>query len=62
MCICVSLCTYMSTNSHGGQKEVVGALKLELQVVVSHSTWVLGTELGSAGNRAWVCWKITKHP
>lgn len=36
---------HMSAGIHGGQKKVSDLLELELQVIVRHLTWVLGTEL-----------------
>lgn len=42
---------HVSTDSHGSQKQVLDPLELELQVVVSHCTWVLGIEPGSAGKK-----------
>ena len=36
---------HVSVGAHGGQRRVLNPLKLELQVVVSHLTQVLGTKL-----------------
>lgn len=55
--MCVGMCMYVSADSHGGQKDILGPLKLEAQVVVSHPT----TTLGSAGNWTYICYKSTKH-
>lgn len=44
--VCVHLCGYVhiSASACRGQKKVLDPLKLELQVVVKHSTWMLRTE------------------
>lgn len=61
VCMCVSPCPE-------SRKEVSGLLKLklELQEVVSHLTWVLRTELGSFGRAASALkyWAVpsTLHP
>lgn len=39
----------MSTGAFGDQKSVMDALDLDLQVIVSRSTSVLGTKLSSSG-------------
>jgi hypothetical protein len=36
----------MSAGSHGGQKRVLDALELKLQVAVSHLLWVWELKLG----------------
>lgn len=50
MCMCSHVCTYMYVytyiGAHGKQKGVPDRLQLELSVAVSHSVWVLGTQLG----------------
>ena len=40
---------HMCRVAYRGQREVWGPVELELQAVVSHLTWVLGTKLRSAG-------------
>lgn len=51
--IIINSCFYvmgaMCTGTHRDQQRVLGTLELEIQVVVSHVTWVLGTEAGSSG-------------
>lgn len=42
----------MSSGACGGQKGALDPLKPELQVVVSHLTWVLSIKLGSSGRAA----------
>lgn len=44
MCMCA--CILMFTCSHGCQKRALDPWKLELKAVVSHPTWVLGTDRG----------------
>ena len=47
MYACVSGCMYacyMQAGVCGGQERVLDPLELELQIVVNHLTWVLGTE------------------
>jgi len=48
--MCSHVCTYMYVytyiGAHGKQKGVPDRLQLELSVAVSHSVWVLGTQLG----------------
>jgi hypothetical protein len=50
MCICV--CAYVYAHGHagilGGHKRALGLLELELQVVASYPSWVMGTKLGSS--------------
>lgn len=46
LCVCVSALRY--------QKRVLDPLQLKLQMVVSLSLWVLGTEV-------WVLWKNIKY-
>lgn len=41
------MCTYMSIGTRRGQKRVVGALQLELEVVVNCFMLALGTKLKS---------------
>lgn len=41
--MCVNVC-HVSTRGHKG---TLGSLELELEVVVSHLTWILVTELQS---------------
>lgn len=36
----------MCTGTHRDQKRVLAVLELEIQVTVSHVTWVPGTEVG----------------
>lgn len=40
---------HVCSDAHRGKKRVLDPLTLELQVVVSHSSWVLGIELRSPG-------------
>lgn len=42
-------CDHVGSDAYGGQKWVLDLLELEIQVVVSHSTWVLGSEFRSSG-------------
>lgn len=54
ICICIfylNVCLYTTwiLATHGSQKRVSGSLGLELQEVVSHPLWVLGTELRPLG-------------
>ena len=44
LCLCVGY-VHMSAGTCGDQKRASGHLELELQVVLSHLTWVLGNEL-----------------
>lgn len=46
MCVCVIVC-YMCVDAKGGPKKVLDPLELDLQVVMSHLKWVLGTKLRS---------------
>lgn len=41
-------CDHVSSDAYGGQQRALGVLGLEIQVAVSHSTWVLGGELRSS--------------
>lgn len=43
------LCTTRVPDAHGDQKRALGALELELEIVVGHYV--------GAGNRIWVLWK-----
>lgn len=45
-CMCVSMCGYvrLSAGTDDGQKRASDPLKLELEAVVSHPTWVLGSD------------------
>lgn len=45
MCICVG-CVHMNVDACRGQKRVSDTLELDLQMVVSYLTQVLGTEFG----------------
>lgn len=47
----LSVC-HMCVDASGDQKRVSDFLGLELQVIVSHLAWVLGTELESSGRTA----------
>lgn len=47
--VCVYIDTYTICSAHRGQKRVLQFLKLELQVVMSQLTWMLGTKLSSSG-------------
>lgn len=51
-CVSVSEYVHMSAVAHGGQKRVPDSLEFKSQVVVSHPTWVLGTELQSSAKAA----------
>ena len=51
VCVCLGLCG-MHSEVHRGQKMVLNPLGLGLQVIVSHSAPVLGTELHSHGKAA----------
>lgn len=46
MCLSVGMCKQGTVPTEVG---VWDSLELELQVVLSYLTWVLGTELGSPG-------------
>lgn len=53
--VCVCVCEemlYRSAGAQRGQKRAVDALELELLVVVSHPTWVLGIELQPSAKAA----------
>lgn len=41
--------THVRAHAHQGEKRTTDPLELELKAVVSHLTWVLGTELRSPG-------------
>ena len=43
------VCMHMYVVVYGGQKKVLESLELELQVIVSHLMWVLGTKFQSSG-------------
>ena len=47
--VCISLCecVHMKADNHRNQRSPI-PMELELQMVVSGSTWVLGNELGSS--------------
>lgn len=50
MCrVCICMCMYRSVGAYGHLKLQI-PLELKFQVVGSHLTWVLGTELVSLGN------------
>jgi hypothetical protein len=42
-CVCARVCVHADASE--GQKTLSDPQELELQVVVSHPTWVLGTKL-----------------
>lgn len=46
MCLSGYGYVYVSAGAQRGQKRVLGSLDLNLQEVISHLTWVLGTEFG----------------
>lgn len=48
LCVYIQLCA----GAHESQKIVEDTLELEMYVLVSHLTFVLGTELGSFGTAA----------
>lgn len=48
LCVCVCTLECMSTGALRSQKRASRLLELELQEVVSHLKWVLGTELRSS--------------
>lgn len=52
MYLCLYEYVHMSTGVSGVQKRHLIHRSGELQEVVSHLTWVLGTELGSSGRAA----------
>lgn len=55
MHMCVSVCVsecHMHVDAGGDHKRALGSLELELQVVVSSRTWVLGAECWSSGREA----------
>lgn len=52
MCVCMAVCAYVSTGTQAGQKRALDTLKLESQMVVSYTMWVLGTKLTSSANAA----------
>jgi hypothetical protein len=61
MCTCVCMCVCVCgrcVGTCGDQKRVLDLLELELQVVMNHPIWVLGTKLGSPGRAA----RALKHP
>lgn len=45
---CLSLCEYMHMSSGLTEFRGIGSLELDLQVIVSHLTWVLAAELRSS--------------
>ena len=51
MCECVCACTHLSAGAFRGQSMRFSP-ELELQVVVSHLMWMLGTKLRSSGKAA----------
>lgn len=59
-CVCVWLCTHMCSGTHEGQK----VLELELNIVISHLTWVLGTRYGLSARTGHTldCWAISPAP
>lgn len=44
--MCKFVFLFIHRSGHGGQKRALDSLELELKVVVSGLTWVLGTKLG----------------
>lgn len=48
MCVSVYMYVHVSVDTLGGQERASDPWKLELYVVVSHITWVLGIELRSS--------------
>lgn len=46
--MCVRGYVYVNSNALGNKKRVSGLQVVEIQAIVNHSVWVLGTELGSA--------------
>ena len=50
MCMCAScsVCSQCAYSGNRGQKRVLESLELGLYMVISHLTWVLGTELSSS--------------
>lgn len=48
LCVCVGCVYICECSAHGEQKRTFDPVELELQVVVSHPMWVLGTRLGSS--------------
>lgn len=49
---CVGGSAHTSVGAQGVQERVLVPLDLELQVVVTHPTWALGTKLKSSGGAA----------
>lgn len=45
MCICVWIYAFVSADAHDVQKRASDPLDLELQVLLSCHSWMLGTEL-----------------
>lgn len=53
MCMCVSLCVcHIPVGSYQGQKRVLDPLEPELQAVMNHLLWVLGTFTVSSARAA----------
>lgn len=62
VCMCVHTCACVSV--HTGQKRTSDPLKLELQMVVSRLTWVLGPKLWTCKRvvGSLHCWIISPGP
>jgi hypothetical protein len=63
VCMCVCIC-HVNAGAYEGQKRVLDALKLELQVALSCPMWVLGTEprCSRRTESTLNCWAISPVP
>ena len=52
----------MGKYPHGGQQKALDLLELELQKVVSHPAWVLGTKLGPPGRATYQACTLQASP
>lgn len=46
--MCLRGYVYVNSDALGNKKRLLGLLVVEIQAIVNHLVWVLGTELGSA--------------
>lgn len=62
--MCIIGCGYVHVGTCRGQRRVSGLLELDLQMVVSHTTWLLKTELRSSAGAPNIlsCWAISLAP